>query len=349
MPSKILKIVTQRPKRTRKRTTRIVLRKPKKQMRRKTKKSAKGSLLNQYVACLNDPFEQAPVRLGFGTFIPTTVVTGYGRTSINTNAIDGSFSIVGFPSVVGTVITNVAGNAATPTWVSSDCSNATNIIGSYGAGRVIAFGVRIFPMIAATSPPGMIALGLAPSAGSPGGVTLFGSNSTANLFNQPFMNIHKATSNCSGALQVLWRPEDVSDMEFDRNQAMSRAFSISGGTITGVNDTGPVICIAGQGLPLSTSLWYEFVVHIEATASLTPGAAASTTTDDAETTVRGQGQVTSLENTFSTVMSKLAPLSGAITDAVPYMSFAARAYSEYHRARGAAARGPLPELEFVHV
>lgn len=287
--------------------------------------------LAAYLACMNNPFECSPVRLGFGTFIPTTLATAYIRGNFNVNATDGSFSLISFPSVFGIAFTSAQTQVASPNWTAISAQGASTYAAMYGQGRCLAGGVRVFPMIAATSPPGMIALGLYPSAGNTVNLTASLAQGNLDRFNGPMMNIHKACSGVSGALQVLWRPEDVSDMELDRANSLSAPVTIAGaGVLTGITDIGPFIAVAGLGLPTTTNIWFEAIYHFEMT--LNDSATTTFATAAPETTVRGEGQATSSEHAFSKIQENLAPLSGAILDAIPFVTKLATASLRAHKA-----------------
>jgi hypothetical protein len=262
---------------------------------------------------------------------------------MTTNATDGSFTSVVFPTALNPIWNNVQTNGNTPQWTSVNTINQAAITGQFGQGRTIAMGIRVFPMIPATSPPGMVSLGLVPSAGNVSNLTVAMAQSTATLFNLPSQSIHMASGGCTGALEVLWRPEDVSDWELDRNQSMANPGIVSSGVFTAYNDIGPYFIIAGLGLPAGTSIWFELVMHLECTQANSTGSSA--TADLESQTVRGEGSVPSLEMLYTRIVQSLEPAAHAITDAIPFVTSAYKTAKTMH----SAYSGPSIEAEYVKV
>lgn len=111
-----------------------------------------GAIAAAYVDTLNDPFECEGVRLGWGTLVPTNVVSAYLRTTVNANA-DGSLGLMAVPAASQLLFTNNAG-AAVGTWATQAASDVANTNANFSAGRCISIGIKAFPSIAATSAPG---------------------------------------------------------------------------------------------------------------------------------------------------------------------------------------------------
>lgn len=290
--------------------------------------------LRTFQTCLDAPFECPPVRLGFGTFIPTSLAAAYRRDSFTTNA-DGSFSLTYFPTATYPLYWNRAGAGNAPFWNATNSVNQSAITNQFGQARVVASGIRLFPMIAQTSAPGMIALGLLPSSGSVDLLTSAMNVSPGVTFSLPSMTIHKAASGTAGAFEVVWRPEDVTSWELDRGFALSAPGSVNNisGVFTAGIDMGPYMAIAGLGLPPSTVIYYEFITHLECTQINSTGTVA--TGEFEAQTVRGEGQVPSLEMLYSSIVNNLGPASRAISDAIisasPTVMAAHKAYTSFSK------------------
>jgi len=135
--------------------------KPSKKSARSRASSPAGEVTSEYVKSLVDPFEHTGSRLGWGTMLPTSVQQAYIRGTATANA-DGSLVIAAFPTCTGMVGFWTGGAAvAGPTSV-SNATDLTALQANFTEGRVISLGVRSYPIIAATSVPGIVYSGALP-------------------------------------------------------------------------------------------------------------------------------------------------------------------------------------------
>jgi len=151
MPSKTKKIVktivVARPKKTSRvvTTTRKVKRPRKRTGHLAVPRSVGNTALVQtYLKCMSNPFENPPIRLGFDTFVPTALHTAYYRSSLVT-AADGSFDLIVLPSLINAIYFNNQGYSATPLWTAYNMANSAAIATQIDMARVVGMGLRVYP------------------------------------------------------------------------------------------------------------------------------------------------------------------------------------------------------------
>lgn len=303
--------------------TAVVAFKAPKQRKRKINSSNKLSpVVTQYINTINDPFTHGPLRLGWGTMVPTNLYTAILRTSFTGNA-DGSFGVAMMPSLGGAnnnIWFNNAG-AGVATWNAQAYANGTNIYNMIKECRIVSGGVKVFPMVPGTAAPGVLYAGSLPALT----VTDFGATTINTFAAVPYLKIgYGATGGCA-----VIHPIDPVSFEFT---------SIAGtGYQTGTlaNSSSPII--VGLGFPASTVVFVEVVLNIEAinetsvTAVITnPELRSSDATNDLT------DAFPSVENMWKTIKSYL-PESSSVYEAATQLPSIARkanqAYGMYSRVK----------------
>jgi hypothetical protein len=289
--------------------------------KRKSIRSGLSQGLSTYMKCVVDPFENPPIRLGFDTFVPTSLHTAYQRTSVTTNATDGSFDIVMTPNLVNFLLVNIGGAGSAPFWINTQSANYAAINSQIDYSRVVGMALKIFPQIPLTSAPGIISSGVTPRMSTNDMVNFF-APSTSNRQNLPYNEFFMGRTGNTEANMVSWRPTDVSEFIFhDMTQPQ---INIASGTViqntTGTGTAnlnagnfdsgGSFIHISGTGLPAGTVLFVEAVCHIECTDS--QNSIAADTGDDSNPRVCDDIGVSDMQGAFRTVANLLPSPSQAI-------------------------------------
>lgn len=288
--SKKIKIVVKTKKNRRSRSKQRV----KRRIVTRIPKSLGSGLDVAYMRCLSDPFTNPPVRAGFGTLIGTSIHTAYLRGTVTTSGTNGCFNMFVLPNQNNILLTSNGDNVIIPSATGAALSKANNtdeLNKIMNDSRTLAMGIRLYPMIAATAPPGIIAMGCAPRSDlddvvAPTQTT--STSTTTGLFNQsnatvqgmPYLREHLARPGGADFLQCTWRPTDNMDFEFTEannasisyvNNASYAPFYDSGinvvGQSEGLNTQGSFLVVAGTGLPAGASIYYEIILHLETTDS----------------------------------------------------------------------------------
>jgi len=214
--------------------------------------------LRNYVEGLEDPFSGPIGKLGFGTFVPTGVHTGWRQISITPSATATCFAIVVTPGVGGDFIRFYQGaTAQTALGTSTNFTalqNAATLALQMQTARVISSGIRCIARVAGT---GLM--------GSMGGIYLPDDN-LLNIEGQTYDNICNLSGfrefHVSGAGekggQVAYRPIDPTSFVFDSLYANSG----------NVDNTAsrPYMVIIGRNFPANAHQ-FDVAVH-EALESL---------------------------------------------------------------------------------
>jgi hypothetical protein len=261
-----------------------------------------NDVIVQYANTLNDPFTHGPMRLGWGTLLPTLTATAYYRATINANA-DGSFAIfLGsyLAGATGGPIWYNNGGAATTGYTAASWNNLTPLNAAINGGRVVSLGLRAMPQVAATSAPGQCYAGCLPAATTYGTATTV---SPSSYSAQPYFRWGRADHGAT----ALGRPFDTTSF------AMYTSFD----NLPQTNQMYfgcPIIVFLG--LPASCPITIEAVMNFEGTMELT-----SSTTFLEETgqgtnanTITLSSEFASIEQSFNAVRKLLTP-SGVIGDA----------------------------------
>lgn len=193
-------------------------------------------LVGKYLECLMDPWYAGPIRLGWGSFTPTMLRTGFSRFTTTINALDTAFAMTLHPDT-----TLFSGSTTPGTWVQwTDPSSATLLsaaartnAGSYTNAaalnaviqslRVVAASIRVTVRYSATSVRGTL-FGVFVAADSHNNMT---SLSFAGL--SALNGARWATSDAAGqiSVQVAYRPSDTSSFQFTSNAISGATSAIS--------------------------------------------------------------------------------------------------------------------------
>jgi hypothetical protein len=207
-------------------------------------------MTEEYFNSLIDPFSCRGPRLGWGCMVPSTVVTMYGRGTAPVGP-DGSLALMVVPAAVGTLRVWNAGLSST-TQVVIDSQDATSMDSNFNSGRVVSIGLRAVPSIALTDQPGFCYSGAIEGLDTGAVVGL----ATRDFANFPQVQQSVATT---GAC-ATGRPQDPDSFIFVNSVVNS------GGPFILGNEEDLLVSlpvISFEGLPLGTSVGYEFIVNVE--------------------------------------------------------------------------------------
>lgn len=302
VPSKSNKIVTTKTTIVRPQTARnttVVVTKQRRRRRRPnrmrlTKGISGGPMMTSYYRCLTDPFNCPPVRLGYGTMVPTQLHTAYLRTSTVTSAA-GNLNLFVLPNPNNFVLQTFAnGQGVSPEVITSRISTSANVAllnSMYDLTRTVAMGLRIYPMVPATSVPGIVSLGCAPRSDLADFVANYDSDppgthlanaSSEYVFQMPYMREHMAKPSNLDYYQLTWRPTDIRDFEFTQGDAATIrpnavatnapfvSVQLPANGVTSNDTQGSFLVAAIQGLPANTTVYFEAVLHLETIDATNP-------------------------------------------------------------------------------
>jgi len=211
-------------------------------------RSQANGFLQKYVNTVCDPWEHGPLKLGYDCMVDTVLATGYFRSSMTVNATDGSFALVGLPSSASCVLTYNSG-LASATNTPLGCTNFNAINQQFATARVVSGGLRAFALFPETSSPGVLWAGIIPAIQYSSLNTL-----TTSSFNSlPGAEIGIGTK---GA-RSCFLPVDNSSFQFSSLTIGSYI------TNSGVTMPSAIPFIMGQGFPVGTVIWYEFIINLE--------------------------------------------------------------------------------------
>ncbi len=202
-----------------------------------------------YVNTLRNPFEHGPVRLGWGTFVPTDVFSGIVRGSFTTNA-DGSFAVFLTPAWDSTAVVfqNTAAHGAASTWTGIGIMpNQASVIASSAEARIVSGGIKVLPQVAATAAPGTLFCGTIPGT-SYSSITALTTDQISALYEMKVG--YGATGGCA-----LIHPVDPVSFEFQ----VANLQGFPGGNAF----ASSLPIIAGTGFPASSTVVWEAVLNIE--------------------------------------------------------------------------------------
>ncbi len=279
-----------------------VVSKPRRQRRSRRGQRTMQPALMSYINTLINPFEYPPVRLGWGTMVPTNLYTAIQRFTITASS-DGYFAVFMSPTLAASSNSgyqNVStGGAAT--WTPTPAyPNASAILAACSEGRIISGGIKVFPQVAATSPPGILYAGSIPATAA---ATLYGSTLPTLIAQSYFKVGYGATGACA-----LIHPTDP------------YSFVNTLGAITGysptVNVTSTTPIIIGTGFPSSCSVVVEFVLNLETILGAIDASAALTNPGimDSDTDTTMSSLFTNVETMWRTV-KQYVPSSSSVNEA----------------------------------
>lgn len=255
-------------------------------------------LLRDYISCCANPWDCPPVRSGFGTAAPTQVAQAFLRADITVNA-DGTFSTALLPLMgSGTrsgILFNSSGFAST-TWNNYDFINNAMLTQMFETARVVGFGIRVLPMIAATDPPGL----LFAASTSLLAEDFYGTSILTPAQAQNLPNV-KIGSGRNGA-KAVGMPEDYGAFSFDLRTISGINYASASERLLPVAHTVPVI--SGTGFKAGTLISAEYCLCIEGLPRRSAGA---------QNMLRGvEMQSASLVNTGTSVDGVLRTLRQAL-------------------------------------
>jgi len=267
---------------------------PKPSTTRKLKYSA--GVTGEYLKSLCDPFEHSGVKLGWGTLVPTRVSQSYVRGTTTANA-DGTCSILAFPDQVLAGWINNGGAAVnfTAGGIAVASSNAAAVNTNFTSGRVVSIGVRSYPVIAATSVPGIVYAGALQDLTQAQAALLTTNDLIA--FPTSHMSIGNLGASSTG------RPIDSTSFEFFDQVVNAGGFL--GTTTVSVPFTIPYQ--AYSGLPASCVIAYEIVLNFEGIFKLQHGATPLGMGEDTDRTGLLSTQWNSVEQLWSAISPLLPP------------------------------------------
>lgn len=294
MPPQVRLAVVERKKK-RRNTQKVVVALPTTKVRNKKSNRKRNTQIDkpgstrhafkEYIDTMNNPFDYGPIRLGFGTMVPTQLATYYCRGSFGV-AGDGSFRIFLIPGggtgnsggrggIYFGNITNTSQSAVSAPW-----SN-TNVINSMGVeGRVVSGGIRVLPSYALTGKPGMLYTLNLPSDSFTNVATVLTSMKTYE---------HPLTQWSDGRLGAssYVRPSDYDSYSFHT--------SVQQGYADGSATFSSIPLISGLGFDINATIYFEAVLNVEILNS----------TNSTSTNYTGQESVASagLSDYFSSVDS----------------------------------------------
>jgi len=311
---------------------------------KRTKNIGLGPVALQYLKCLSDPFKYGPVRAGFDVLVPTSLSTSYFRGTLIAN-VDGTLRIFCNPSLYNGINYSTGTHTAASGWASTDFSNATTLKSTADQFRVIGFGMRCFPRIAATNAPGMCFMNLVPKMDA-NELSTYANFSPDQASSMSYSQIHLASSNNTDFYQITWRPGGVNDFIFkgyDNKIVVNTSGSLTLNSLnslsTGFADTTTAFLdviftglpSTGTVTPVGTPVFFEVIVHYETTNSIE--SVISEVGSDNSPSVASEGSVTSLEGLYRSMVNSLPDTSTVVALGVtglasPLINNAAR---QHHR------------------
>lgn len=247
--------------------------------------------MSAYLKCLVDPWNCPPIKLGFGTFVPTSIRSQWTRNSYAAAAGVTAFAITstqagGTGSGSGTTMNsgflNIAatGSPNTPVYGSSSTiaffpsQNYSTFISLVDTARVIGAAMRVTVRYAATAQRGQMFGNYTPDDSFQNMAT-FNYASFGALYSS-----QRAFSNTAGELvvEVQYRPIDSTSFTFASGPTL--------GSFTATTST-PILAVVGSGFPSAAfTVDVDVLWHYECLAGF------DANTDDADTDTLAAGGVT---------------------------------------------------------
>jgi len=226
--------------------------------------------VGKYLDCLMDPWYAGPIRLGWGSFTPTMLRTGFSRFTATVNAADANFAMVLHPDTIGNSgaavpstyvqwgdpTTTTALNAALRS-LGGGYGNATALSSVIQTLRVVAASIRVTVRYSANTVRGDL-IGLYIPGDSFNNLTNSTFSALANLNGARW-----ATSDVAGqiSIQVNYRPSDVN------------SFAFTGTAVSATTTIIPHLIVVGAGwIPNTFSVDVAFLSHYESLGGFDPAA-----------------------------------------------------------------------------
>lgn len=289
-----------------------------------------------YARTLEDPWEYPPVPLGFGTMVRTSLDSVAVRGQLNVNA-DGSFGLYACPNFYNFVGYNIGG-ASSNVWTNVAAANASTAAGMYRSIRPVSFGLRVFPLYAETSKPGILVGTVVPETS----ITSLQSWTPTTIYGQLGAAIGFGVKGC----RVTARPVDTVSYEFDSLYCTNYA---------GVNDTVwhvSSLQICGLGFDPGTTVHFEAILNFEALVKPTYAIGASSGAASSDSILsKVYGNVESFYSAVSPYLDNPVVLDALETGAGylhPSLGRGVKsARSAFGRGRMMTMGGAMPKLLFT--
>lgn len=316
-----VKTVTTKTTKRKPRTSKSKHKKGSKRVRRRGKRRMRASgLVGQYSKCLSAPFIYPPVRAGYDTFIPTGMATAYIRGTFTMSA-GGNLLLLATPNISNLLMTASAATDATSlagSWAVVGAQNKNAINSQFDMLRVLAGGIRVHPLVAATDKPGIMQSGLMPKC-TLGELQNFFPNTSCNaVAGLPFLQTHAKTATVDG-IEIAWRPQDNSDFEmkeFDSGWATAPAGVLTLASNFTTDTQSPMLVCDLTGFASGTKVYVEVIFHYEATTSV--GTLSTVTQDSTQQTLADQTSIPNFQSVYRSVASSLPPLTTVLTGLAGY-------------------------------
>lgn len=240
---------------------------------RRTNQRSAPATLQSYVRALTDPWFAPPLRLGWGSFTPSSLNCAWSRYTQSLQSSSTCFLVLGTPFVGSASAsttnpgfikqfesTSAGTNIVSSVNVVNGASvNSSVLTGMADAARVVSGALRVTVRYPATSVRGSI-YGLFSGVDSTG-VTMSNSfNTLGALF-----NARTAQSSAAGevSIEVQYRPSDINSFAFN-NQYVNGSGSYVSTIIL------PQFIVVGNGWPsgVGCSVETNFIIHYETLSGL---------------------------------------------------------------------------------
>jgi hypothetical protein len=264
-----------------------------------------GPITKQYISMLTDPFDNPPVRVGFGTLSDTELVTAFFRATriassteneylfilnphccLNTNTVGNGSPITSRLNYFLTVNPGLNGVAVGTNAVGYAASNITQLTASLDTARPIASSIRVavaYPETSVSPFANLLRLNGIPL------VTSLDTLTGTSCANYPEATVIPS-KNGGTKYQLNWLPSDVSDFVFHIATATSNGSAFN-----------PLI-LSVTGLPSGSVVFVEAAVHCEGQQGI-----------DIASALAYEGTKTSLVNEWPSLERMWGGIKGAVT------------------------------------
>jgi len=222
-----------------------------------------GASLAGYMRCLNDPFNQPPVRPGVLCAVPTGLFSCYLRLPYTVTTTFFSHTFV--PWRLNHPFMG-SGSAGNPYNYGAQIVNlfpqTTAIVALYEKARLLAAGFRLIPMQNSTNDAGQISSALIPGVRA-SNVNNFGiitGNTATQGFNEMLSYPETLSSPFKEGASIYWRPQDPNSFVF-REATMTDTQSTTNETLQDV----PFLMMGLSGIANPCSYIVEMISHFEGT------------------------------------------------------------------------------------
>jgi hypothetical protein len=213
-------------------------------------------------AVMMKPFSKFGVSLNT-TELPTATAIAYLKASYSTVA--GQFTLITWQPKCSSnvVIYNVT--SASTSWQNGTSSvinsyNYSSLSSTLGSARVLSGGIRMTVYDAATSKPGLVAIGLMPTSVDMNSYSIT-STTPSGIASSPtsrYVRIEPGSMSC----EIQWRPQNEMDLDF-------YTYTLNG---TGTVNYTSVPYIYLEGWPSTSTYFLESIMHLQGLAAPTTAA-----------------------------------------------------------------------------